>query len=391
MLLYIGAGAINQYFLISNKKKGRKFGFCGMMFGLCMIRLVTCSLRIAWACYPTSIRLGIAAQIFTDIGVVLLYFVNLFFAQRIVRAQHPHFGWTKLFAPLIPLLCLLVVLTIISLVVTSIQSFYTQSANTHRIDRDIELYGGTTFAAIAFIPFILVVLSCLLPKGVIDNFGAGTLRAKVTIVLVSATILTVAASFKAGTSYFQPPLLSEPEAWYFNRGVFYGFGFATEIVVLYFYAAVRVDRRFIVPDGAKGPFSYAGGFTFAGEAGNEKRQLGQRDSTRNLTGSSPSIAQSWGGRSSVSNLRKSPSRQSVISWGGLTQADTEVALGEDGEEIVPYSAIDDAGDLTVPTPIAGAEQELGYDVKSGKWILRSVSSIPNVKRSGDGPSGAQGR
>lgn len=33
MLLYIGAAIIHQYLLISNKKQGRKFGFCGMMFG----------------------------------------------------------------------------------------------------------------------------------------------------------------------------------------------------------------------------------------------------------------------------------------------------------------------------------------------------------------------
>lgn len=33
MVLYIGGAVVNQFFLITNKKKGKKFGFCGMMFG----------------------------------------------------------------------------------------------------------------------------------------------------------------------------------------------------------------------------------------------------------------------------------------------------------------------------------------------------------------------
>lgn len=328
-------------------------------------------------------------MIFTDIGVVLLYFVNLFFAQRVVRAQHPHFGWTKAFAPLVPVLCVLVVLTIISVIVVSIQSFYTESNNTLRIDRDIQIYVETCFSVIAFIPVILVTLSALtsllphLRNRGIDNFGSGTMAQKIAIIMASGVILTLAASFKAGTSYFTPPPLTAPTPWYYSDGVFYGFGFATEIVVLYFYAIVRVDRRFIIPDGAKGPYSYAGGFTFAGEPGNEKRQLGQpRDSTQNLTGSSPSIVQSWGGRSSTSNIHgrsKSPAGRSVVSWGGISQADTEIAFGEDGEQIVPYSTIDDSGDLSVPTTIAGMDQEMGYDAKKGKWILRPVSSIANAR------------
>lgn len=325
-------------------------------------------------------------MIFTDIGVVLLYFVTLFFGQRIVRAQHPHFGWTKLFAPLIPLLCGLTVLTIVAVVVVSIQSFYTLNLNTLRIDRDVQLYVGTCFSVIAFIPILMIALSCLfrlLPSvrnRAIDKFGAGTMRAKIVIVIAASTLLTLAAAIKAGTSYYDPGAITAPTPWYDSRGIFYGFGFGTEIVVLYFFALVRVDRRFIIPDGAKGPFSYAGGFTFAGEAGNEKKQLGQRDSTRNLVGSSHSLAQSWGGRSSTTNIplrSKSPSR-SVVSWGGISQADTEIAFGEDGEQVVPYSTIDDSGDLSVPTEIAGAGQELGYDIKKGKWILRPVSSAPNT-------------
>lgn len=358
-----------------------------------MIRLVTCALRIAWACYNQSIRLGIAAQIFVNIGVVLLYFVNLFFTQRIIRAQHPNFGWSKFFSPLIPMACALAVLTIIALIVALIQSFYTLDTNIHRIDRIIEIYGATAFASIAFIPFLFITLSTLLrlmpsvrngPRAM-DKFGSGKMRTKILIVLPSSALLTLAASLKAGTGYLpaiplvvpnQDPPTPTAVPWYFNRGIFYAFGFGVEIVILYFYFLVRVDKRFIIPDGAKGPYSYAGGFVFAGESGNEKGRLaGTRDSsTRHLNGSAQSL-QSWGGST---RRPKSSSAQSFVSWGGISHADTEMGIGEDGIQPVPYPPTLEDGDDIKPTSIAGAEQEMGWDSKSGKWKLRPVSTMSAV-------------
>ncbi|KAJ8112869.1 hypothetical protein OPT61_g4866 [Boeremia exigua] len=43
---------------------------------------------------------------------------------------------------------------------------------------------------------------------------------------------------------------------YFHKAAFYVVNFAVEIVVVALYAGMRVDRRFWVPDGAKGPGSY---------------------------------------------------------------------------------------------------------------------------------------
>lgn len=339
---------------------------------------------MAWACYPRNIKLGIAAQVFVNIGVVLLYFVNLFFTQRIVRAQHPNFGWSKFFSPLIPMVCAITVLTIIALIVGVIQSFYTLDTNIHRIDRIIELYGSTAFSVIAFIPIVIVTLSTLLRlvpgirgQKALDKFGSGKMSTKIIIVLVSSALLTLAASLKAGTAYLpsiplDSPSTPEPTPWYFNRGIFYGFGFGVEVIILFFFMAVRVDKRFIIPDGAKGPYSYAGGFVFAGESGNEKSRLGQRDSTRNLTGSSQSL-QSWGG----STRRGRSKAPSVISWGGISQADTEMGIGEDGVEPVPYVTVDD-GEIAMPPSIGGAGQEMGWDSKSGKWKLRPVSGMSAV-------------
>jgi len=39
---------------------------------------------------------AIAAGVFVSAGVILLYIVNLNFAQRVVRSLHPRFGRSKL-------------------------------------------------------------------------------------------------------------------------------------------------------------------------------------------------------------------------------------------------------------------------------------------------------
>ncbi|KAH0139125.1 hypothetical protein KCU67_g15266, partial [Aureobasidium melanogenum] len=90
------------------------------------------------------------------------------------------------------------------------------------------------------------------------------------------------------------------------------------------------------------------------------------------TGSSQSL-QSWGG--STRRGRSKP--PSIISWGGISQADTEMGIGEDGIEPVPYVTVED-GENAIPANIEGAEQEMGWDSKSGKWMLRPVSNMSAV-------------
>lgn len=75
------------------------------------------------------------------------------------------------------------------------------------------------------------------------------------LVLVAATLIALGAGFRAGTNYVQP-LLDKP-AWFDSKACFYIFNFTIEIAVVYMYAAMRIDLRFHIPDGAKGPGSYS--------------------------------------------------------------------------------------------------------------------------------------
>ena len=345
--------------------------------GFCFTRIMATSLRIAWSCYPKSVKLGIAAMVFVYAGIILLFIGNLFFSQRIVRAQHPHFGWTKPFSIALPVILVIIIASILTLIVGVLISFYTLNTKTLTAVRDIQLYGETLYAVVSFPPIPIVTISSLMRRKpsirdtqTIDKFGYGSMRAKIALVLISATFLCTGASWRAATLYLpQESTTSTKTPWYFSKVCFYLFNFSIEISVVYFWLIMRIDKRFFIPNGAKGPFSYGGGYTFAGEPGNEKNQLGNRDSMRHLTGST---ASGIGGSSRVSwgGSRNSMARESRVSWGGISREDVTQGMGEDGLEIMPYPVFDDEHDASsADVGIDGAEAEMGWDAKTGKVRL----------------------
>jgi hypothetical protein len=283
LFLYIVFAATHQKILIGNKKRQHKFIFSGTMFGkysimslqgsykpsivdkvlgFCAIRIVTMSLRIAWACHPRNIRLAIAAQVFVYVGTIILYMVNWFFTQRVIRAQHPRFGWSTAYRLLFRASIVAMIISLIFLIVGAIQPFFTLSNNTHRIDHALQLTGQTSFAAFCFAPIVLVSLSLIFPRGNVDKFGAGRLRNNITILLIGAAILSAGQIFRAVITWVPATPLRNAQGrpvdtqWYYSKACFYAFNFTTELLVIIFYAIMRVDLRFHVPDHCKKPGDY---------------------------------------------------------------------------------------------------------------------------------------
>ena len=219
-----------------------------------MARITTCVLRIAATAKSTNLRLQIAAQVFTNAGVILLYIVNLIFVQRLLRAQHPKFGWSRPISYIFRALYVLIVITITMLITVIVQAQYTLSINTHRIDRDIQLYGITTFTILSFLPIPIMGLMYLVPRRPTgrrpDKFGEGRWREKIAILLTSSTLLTLGAAYRCGVLWKQPVPRTEPLPAYFSKGAFYVVYFTIEVLVVFLYAVVRVDLRFWVPNGA---------------------------------------------------------------------------------------------------------------------------------------------
>lgn len=231
-----------------NQRRGHKFIMSGMMFGFCMARTVTCIMRIVWATRPFNVRIALAAQIFVAAGVVLLFVINLIFAQRLIRASHPHSGWHPLMSLFFKAIYAIIVISLIMLITSVVQSAYTLNANTHRIDRDIQLYGQTLFTVISFLPIPLVIVGLVIPRKTrVEKFGSGRFRSKICILLSAAVLLCLGATFRCGTSYLTPRPRSDP-AWYHSKACFYIFNFVVEILVIFLYIVIRVDQRFWVPN-----------------------------------------------------------------------------------------------------------------------------------------------
>ena len=260
LALYIIAAVSNMTILQLNLRRGHKFVMSGMLFGFSMSRVVTMVLRIVWATRPTNLKLGIASSIFVYAGVLLLFVINLIFAQRIIRAWHPNTGWHRLFHHAFTALYSLIVLTLSMLVVSVIQSFYTLNSNTRRIDRDILLFGQTFYAIVSFLPIPMVVIGLLVPRKTrTEKFGKGRFRWKVVILLTASFLLCLGACFRVGVNYAGGTRPIKDPAGYQSKACFYIFNFVIEISVILLYVVVRIDKRFWVPDHSKKPGDYARG------------------------------------------------------------------------------------------------------------------------------------
>jgi len=147
------------------------------------------------------------------------------------------------------------------LVTVTVQTFFTLNPNTRRIARGIQLYGVTYFMVVSFLPLpLLLVSTALLPRKTrVEKFGTGRFRTKIAVLATASFLLCLGASYKAAIVYQTPVPRSRPMPAHLHKACFYIFNFVVEVLVVYLYALLRIDRRFHVPNGAKGPGSYAVG------------------------------------------------------------------------------------------------------------------------------------
>jgi NADH:ubiquinone oxidoreductase subunit 6 (subunit J) len=368
LLLYVIFAATHMKILKTNQARGHKFNFSGALFGtttvnmtlgmytnksigFCMIRIVTMSLRIAWSQHPRNINLGIAAQVFVYVGTIILYIVNWFFAQRIVRAQHPHFGWSKQYRILFRAGIGCLILSLIMLVVGAIQQFFTLNPNTLRIDRNLQLTGQTYFAVLCFAPIVAILISFIVPRHGTEKFGAGRFRNNIVILLAAAAVLSVGQIFRVVSAWLPPTPLRNAQGqiieapWYYSKACFYTFNFTTEFLVIFLYAIIRVDLRFHVPDGSNKAGDYSA----------------KTKSTHNSSDSSHTV-DVLGKEKDLKRVSRPLSIRSAASNETLHQY--ENSLFDDTATL--------ADSLRYPSTI------LEIDAKSGNWKIKRASRATSV-------------
>ncbi|KAI1770256.1 hypothetical protein F4818DRAFT_455773 [Hypoxylon cercidicola] len=261
LLLFLLSAAAHMAILRINKQRHLKFVFSGMLFALCLLRGVSLVARIIWASYPATVDAVIAASVMTQCGSVLIFIINLFFAHRVLRAYHPRLGWHRGARYAVWFLIACVLCCLVMAIAATIHGFFTLSRPARRADRAVQLFAGAYLACLAFLPVPVVCLAVAArPRSGsggfrVEKFGAGRWRAKVGLLVFTSLVATLGAGFRVGASFDGRP--AAHPAWFHSRACYYCFNFVTDLVVSTAYLLARFDRRFIVPDGARGPGDYS--------------------------------------------------------------------------------------------------------------------------------------
>ncbi|KAI1775796.1 hypothetical protein F4818DRAFT_414971 [Hypoxylon cercidicola] len=259
LALFVAFAATNMTIFQVNNRRGHKFIPSAALFGFCMARITTLVLRIAWATHQTNIRLSIAANIFVNAGILVVYILNLIFAQRILRAKQPHLGWSTALRVIYRALYVGVAGALIMVITAVTLSVYSLNAYTLQACRDVQLAAGTYLLVITTLPLFVLAAAYLLPRSPAEeSFGQGSMKSKALIVFVVSCLCILNSGFRSGTAWM-PPRPSNDPAWYHGKAPFYVFNFTIEIIILCILTPVRIDKRFHIPNGSKEPGHYTEG------------------------------------------------------------------------------------------------------------------------------------
>ncbi|KAM0276612.1 hypothetical protein ACHAQH_006569 [Verticillium albo-atrum] len=192
------------------------------------------------------------------IQAVVLFAVNIFFTQRIVRSIQPFVGWHPVFSKGALFLLLSVPAVIILNVVSLIISFFSVGNSDRLAMTGKALLAGSSWIVwLSVVPLVFIAPALVAPGPPPEQFGIGPLRIKVGMVFFSSLVLATGAVIRLYTADNpERPGTSNP---LFGRAVFYTTGFLLEIMVVYLYAFARIDLLFHVPNGSSGPGDYSKG------------------------------------------------------------------------------------------------------------------------------------
>lgn len=261
LALFFLTALSHMFIFLRNKRRGHKFLFNGLCIGFCMARVVTNSLRLAWMYNIENRGLAIASTIFVAAGVLILFIINLSFAQRILRGLHPHLGWNKWLSKAFLVMYLLIIPLLAMVVTATTQSFFTTDKNIARMDVDMQRGASSYFLLVALLPLIITTFALLYPQTTEpDHFGKRSFLHKSVVVMIASALLALGAGFRTGTSFysFKPEWAANPP-WWMAKWCFYVFNFTVELIVVWMYLALRIDLIFHIPDGSHGPGSYSAG------------------------------------------------------------------------------------------------------------------------------------
>lgn len=192
----------------------------------------------------------------TSNRAAVIFVVNIFFAQRIVRSMHPGVGWSVPFS-LGTVILAISVPPVIILQITSISVFFLSTDNPDRADVAVALLktGSSWNIWLVSFPFLVISIACAIPGPKPEKFGSGNLRVKTSLAMLGAALLATGATVRTyGTFNPRPPNSGDV---LYSKAVFYVTQFSFEIIVVALYAFARIDLLFHVPNGSSKPGDYS--------------------------------------------------------------------------------------------------------------------------------------
>ncbi|RMZ21950.1 hypothetical protein D0859_14035 [Hortaea werneckii] len=261
LLLYCGGAIGNATMLLRNRKRGHFFPMSMAMFGFCMSRIATCSVRIAWAAHPLNANLAIASTIFAAVGILVVFVIVLLLAQRILRATHPKLGWSTTVSGSLKATYFGLFLAIVLVIAFTILSYFTLDSNLRNIAMWIQRAGILYMLLFILIGPWLVLLSLILPPptefAIPDNFGVrSSMVSKYVVLGVTMFFTLFIIGFRMGTAWAEARPASDP-AWWEGIAAYYIIEYGFEVVIIYWLLLARFDQKFWIPNKSHGPGDYS--------------------------------------------------------------------------------------------------------------------------------------
>jgi hypothetical protein len=256
--LYIIGAITNMTIFQLNRKRGHKFLASWAMFAFCMTRNVSCILRIVWATRPNNARLAIAASIFLNLGIMIVYALVLVFASRILRATHPTLGWNNVLRKAINIFYIGIVIVVLLVLSFSLASVETLNKQVRTAALWIQRSSSLYLLLLNGITPIFLLLSSLLPADpASEDFGTGSMLKKKTVLGIASFFCIFISAFRCGVIWADPKPAAYP-TWYDSNVCLFLILLGFEIICIYLFIFARFDRLFWVPNGSRRAGDYSG-------------------------------------------------------------------------------------------------------------------------------------
>ncbi|KAK9387843.1 hypothetical protein V1515DRAFT_600475 [Lipomyces mesembrius] len=280
-----------------NSARGHKFVPSGAMFGLCMARIVTFSMRLAYTTHPSNVNISIAASVFIAAGVVILFILNILFSQRVFTSQHPSRAYVgSLFYNIMKMYYISIIAFLIVLVVIT-GVFYHTNTTVMKGIAQFRKVAMVYFTIAAFMPILIVTAAYAIPRSeqdrtwpvhyahwigkysgvyspdlrdmpsatdfyseihdgdnrtpvhVIPPSDRGARKVSLALIIVPSIVLTFVTAVRTTSSFVSAEEILKP--WYDYRVTMYLCIALAELSVEITWIIGRVDLRFYIPDNDK--------------------------------------------------------------------------------------------------------------------------------------------